>query len=53
VRYLATLLIVSTMLALGLALDEHFHGFPFLLFSFAILISSALSIAAAVPSLSC
>jgi two-component system, sensor histidine kinase PdtaS len=42
VRYLATLLIVSTMLALGLALDEHFHGFPFLLFSFAILISSAL-----------
>jgi K+-sensing histidine kinase KdpD len=42
VRYLATLLIVSTMLALGLALDEPFHGFPFLLFSFAILISSAL-----------
>jgi len=42
VRYLATLLIVSTMLPLGLALDKYFHGLPFLLFFFAILISSAL-----------
>jgi K+-sensing histidine kinase KdpD len=30
------------MLPLGLALDENFHGLPFLLFFFAILISSAL-----------
>ena len=42
VCYLATLLIVSAMLALGLALDELFHGLPFLFLFFAILISSAL-----------
>ena len=40
VCYLATLLIVSAMLALGLALDEHFHGLPFLFLFFAIIISS-------------
>jgi K+-sensing histidine kinase KdpD len=42
VCYLATLLIVSAMLALGLALDEHFHGLPFLFLFFAIIISSGL-----------
>src|SRR5829696_1713110 len=42
VCYLTTLLIVSAMFVLGLALDEHFHRLPFLFLFFAIIISSGL-----------